>query len=506
MSDERLIALKERAAAQLMRIPGVTAVGLGGRARAGRPTGEIVLKVFVERKRPLAELAPGETLPAQFEGVGVDVSELSPPRLQTVAAVDDPELTTVPPLRLGSPPTTQADIDKGRYRPLTGGVNVLADLDGAWFGTMGCLLTHATDNTKVYGLTNFHILSPVVGGPAPVLNVTRLGQPDAESSPTKCCSNLIGTFAGGGADQTRDAALIQLDPGSQWLAEIVGIGAVTGTHTVTAAEAATLTYPVRKRGSRTGLTGGTVESINTTATGNGITRNNLMVITPNPAGAATGPSFFSAAGDSGSAVVNAATEVVGLHFAGSAVGDVHKGFVLPIDVIIAQFQAQEGLPLAVATAAVAGLVNTVPGAHAAAPAAELLPVAGGLPGYQELLSRVGADLDRCAAGRRLVGLWLDHHDELLTLVNTRRRVTIAWHRGGGPALLQTMIRVAADPGLRVPHTINGESPARRLARIHAAFHAAASPELRRALDQVHGELPDPAGLTYPQFLAALGTA
>jgi hypothetical protein len=132
---------------------------------------------------------------------------------QTIAAVDDPELITVPPLRLGSPPTTQADIDKGRYRPLTGGVTVLADLDGAWFGTMGCLLTHTTDNTKVYGLTSYHILSPVVGGPAPVLNITRLGQPDAQSSPTKCCSNLIGTFAGGGADQARDAALIQLDPG-----------------------------------------------------------------------------------------------------------------------------------------------------------------------------------------------------------------------------------------------------------------------------------------------------
>jgi len=37
---------------QKKELPGVTAVGLGGRERAGEPTGEIVLKVFVERGVP----------------------------------------------------------------------------------------------------------------------------------------------------------------------------------------------------------------------------------------------------------------------------------------------------------------------------------------------------------------------------------------------------------------------------------------------------------------------
>ena len=68
-SDEELVAIKERAAEQLMRLPGVNAVGIGGRVRGGKPTGEVVLKVFVEEKKPLSDLAPGDVVPAQFEGV-----------------------------------------------------------------------------------------------------------------------------------------------------------------------------------------------------------------------------------------------------------------------------------------------------------------------------------------------------------------------------------------------------------------------------------------------------
>ena len=98
MADEELIELKERAAAEFLRVPGVTAVGLGGRERDGRPTGEVVLKVFVERKRPAAELTPGQLLPPEFEGLGVDVVELPEPSLGGRTAPPQP----------GSPGTSQA--------------------------------------------------------------------------------------------------------------------------------------------------------------------------------------------------------------------------------------------------------------------------------------------------------------------------------------------------------------------------------------------------------------
>jgi hypothetical protein len=66
-TDDELFAIKERAAARLMAIPSVTAVGIGGRTRGGAPTGELVLKVYVQHKRPAAEVDPAELVPATFE-------------------------------------------------------------------------------------------------------------------------------------------------------------------------------------------------------------------------------------------------------------------------------------------------------------------------------------------------------------------------------------------------------------------------------------------------------
>ena len=328
MPDDRLIALKNRAAARFLTIPGVTAVGLGGRERAGQPTGEVVLKVFVARKRPPEELTPGETLPLQFEGVGVDVSEMPEATLE-VATVD---AEVVPPPQPGSPLTSDNDTDDTTYRPLRGGARVQVALNGSGQGTLGCLLKDTADANKIYALTNYHVVVAATGGATPVANKTRLGQPTDDDGPTKCCS--------------------ELDPGAEWLAEITEIGPVAGTHTVTLAEATPLTYPVRKRGARTRLTGGIVESINTTDTTAGITRHNVIVVKPNPNAAvpAGRPLYFSDHGDSGSAVVNSANEVVALHFAGSTAGKIHKGLELPIADIISQFQTVDHLSVAVATA------------------------------------------------------------------------------------------------------------------------------------------------------------
>ena len=342
----------------------MTAVGLGGRERDGRPTGEIVLKVFVERKLPADELTPGRLLPGEFEGLGVDVVELPEPALEVDPAPPQP----------GSPGTSAADLDSTEFRPLKGGACVQVALAGAGLGTLGCFLTDAADPTKVYALTNFHVVN-VKGGAQPVAGTTRLGQPDNQDGPTKCCSHLIGTFAAGSGNAVRDAAVVRLDGGATWLAEITEIGVVTGTHTLTVAEVAPLNYQVRKRGMRTGLTGGIVEALNTQNTIDGVTRNNVIVVRPNPnAGVkAGGTLFFSDHGDSGSAVVNATNEIVALHFAGSTAGLLHKGLELPVADVLGQFTTVDGLTLQVATATDKGTVNTVPGPAPAPPQPVLAP-------------------------------------------------------------------------------------------------------------------------------------
>lgn len=520
--DARLFEIKERAAAVFMAMPGVTGVGIGGRLRDGRPTGEVVLKVFVARKRSADELSPGELLPERFEGVGIDVSELPESQLEA-----GPPAPVQPP---GSPEVPATSTDGTKYRPLVGGSRVEVDLTGSGFGTLGCFLRHTTDPNRVFALTNFHVVSVREPGGTRVLrtptaNSTKVGQPTNTSSSTKCCSDTFGVFVAGSKDTVRDAALVQLSPGTQWLAEVVGIGRLTGTHDITVAEAATQTYAVRKRGARTLLTGGVVEAINCTHTTGGITRTNVTVVRPNPNPAIppADTTFFSDGGDSGSVVVNNAREVVALHYAGSPnpATKVHKGLELPIATILGLFDTADHTPVTIATAATDGQVQTVPGGSLQRVPAELAP---GLvtppPGVRvlatdgthpatpsptpDLIAAVRTQLDRSPGGRQVAALWLDHRPELMSLVNSHRRVAVVWQRNGGPALVQTLIRMTDQPELALPATVNGEPLASCLDRIHDAFAAQAGPDLRHALGSARAALPDLAGLTYPQIVAALG--
>lgn len=524
MPDEALLAIKERAADMLMRLPGVTGVGIGGRERDGSPTGELVLKVFVQRKRPLDELTPGETLPTQFEGIGIDVSELGIGQLDTAPAIE--ALPTVP----GSPLTSDNDTDDERYRPLIGGGRVQSDMSGAGFGTLGCFLLHETDLDKVYTITNYHV---IVGSgpnrPPAVFGETRVGQSQASSSPTKCCSHMIGTVVGGSRDTVRDAALIQLDVGMEYRKELIRLGVIAGTHTITQAEAQTQRYEVRKRGARTRLTGGVVEAINTTQTTSGITRSNVTVVKPNPNHSvpADKPLYFSDGGDSGSVLVNNQREVVTLHYGSGMVSapntqPMNKGLELPIEQVIATFAA-EGFPIRVATGTTNGVVFTVPGATTVALPQELVPALAGrppgetvrvpveapwLPGVPlptpDLLAGLEHQLDSTRAGRRLITLWLRHSAELIALLEGHRRVALVWHRCGGPALMQMFFRMTADHALAMPQTINSRPLPEAFHRIADAFAQYASPDLRRDLAAARVALPDLGGMTYPQILAAFG--
>src|SRR5213079_2946844 len=147
IDDARLLEIKARAAAELMSRPNVTAVGLGGRERGGRPTGEVVIKVFVQRKRPVAELAPDEVLPVEFEGVGVDVSQLAPSQADTDPD-DGPEEASDEPV--GSPRVPRDKGDDDKYRPLVGGIQVQTAHRSAGTGTLGAILVHKTDPNQVF--------------------------------------------------------------------------------------------------------------------------------------------------------------------------------------------------------------------------------------------------------------------------------------------------------------------------------------------------------------------
>lgn len=330
MRDEEYFAIKERAAAQLLKLPHVNAVGIGGREKNGQPTGEVVIKVFVTHKKPFHEVPPEEVIPESFEGVATDVIEMGPPsKIQTPGAIN-PEVMP---------------LDGVTFDPLRGGISITPEGAEAIGGTLGCLLRDKKDVTAVYGLTNHHV---VVN---PNLSLSRRLSHPLVAVTGFSATNTIGIVAAGFDESKGDAAVIRLNPNQRWTPTIEGIGSVRGTHQVTLAEAKSLNYQVRKRGIRTGLTGGIVEAIGTTSGSGSTKKTNDMIIRPNPDPTQPGvPTFFVWDGDSGSVIVNAADEVVGLIYAKDRPKfealQTH-GLAAPIKDVLKRFKARDALDLEV---------------------------------------------------------------------------------------------------------------------------------------------------------------
>ena len=509
-TDRELLDLKDRAAATLLAIPSVTAVGIGGRWRDGAPTGELVLKVYVEEKRPAAEVPPDELVPAQFEGLPTDVERLARegiPSLAPPGALTDPEP------------------DEARRRPLIGGCRLEVALSHGGWGTLGCLLVDPDDPDNVYALTNWHVLAGHHGHTA-VKGTTRVGQPTKRSSRTKCCSGLFATVAAGSRDALSDAGVAQLEPGSEWLAEVLQIGAIKGPHPLTSDDVATGTYAIRMRGARSGLTGGILEAIGVTR-GTGTTaRADLIIVRPNPNPKTAGMDpetddtdvYVGQHGDSGAAYVNDANEVVGIHVTHDEAGadGLGRGAAIPIEAVFTSLAAVDHLAVEVATADETGDVQEVQGAAMVVVPRELsvtlAPTRVAIaPGATEVpeptrVASLQRDLDRSETGRSVLTLWLEHQDELLALVNTDRRVTVAWHRSGAAALFQRLIRMLSDPQLALPTSLHDHPLSTCLDRLCTSIGRAASPQLRRDLEATRRMLPDLGGLTYDGIQAALGAA
>jgi hypothetical protein len=71
--DADAAAVLARHESELLRYPNVVGAAVGVRMREGKPTGEPCLVIYVERKVPESELAEGEALPREVDGVPVDV-------------------------------------------------------------------------------------------------------------------------------------------------------------------------------------------------------------------------------------------------------------------------------------------------------------------------------------------------------------------------------------------------------------------------------------------------
>ncbi|MDQ2588398.1 hypothetical protein CKY47_31460 [Saccharothrix yanglingensis] len=521
----------------------MTGVGIGAKVVNGQPTGQVAVTVFVQEKLPAAELSAEEVIPADVDGVATDVVVLRDFQL-----VDEP---------LGAVYKDE-NVDEGRHRPIEGGIALKGAVNGAGAGSIGCILLHKEDPAKVYALTCHHVIAHVaeekldrfgleVTGrkilAEPVKGVTKVGQPDLETRST-CCKGIFGTHADGEEVPEWDAAVVELDPGIEYRNDIRGLSvpgedsvAVAGEAPMpTEAQLADHSYLVRKRGMRTGLTGGRIVAAHcdivfarradeSPESPERFSAKDVVIVAPhpNPQVPAGEHPHFLLGGDSGSVTVDTANRVLGLNFMRCSGGsirppdpnlpvDTYFGVIFPLCTILKRFD-DRGLKLKLGTAAQPGQTHTVPGRPTVASQideeritvvvpepAEEVPAVTSAPANADQLA---ADLARSARGRELLDFWRAHSRELRRLVNSDRRVAAAWHRSGASAVYQVLLRGLETDTLRIPSTVDGKPLDVCLDKLLAALRLSASEELRADLDRMRELLPDLAGLTRSQIIAAL---
>lgn len=253
----------------------VLGVGIGEKITAGRPTGKVCLKVYVEKKLPLSKLSTKNLVPPKLGRVVTDVEEVGKIR---------------------------AFSNTLRERPAKGGASIGHYKITA--GTLGCVVIDKITKKKLI-LSNNHVLADS--------NRAKIG--DAILQPGKYDGGRLGpdTFAKllrfekirfRGESNHVDCALAESLKTGSVSSEIIEIGTPKGV--VTAKRGMSL----QKSGRTTGYTLGKVKDIDASIKVDYDGRTAVFVkqiLT----------TAMSQGGDSGSLVLNKKKQAVGLLFAGS---------------------------------------------------------------------------------------------------------------------------------------------------------------------------------------------
>lgn len=426
VESERLLALLPQVQEELQRFAGVERVSVGLRERGGAIVrDEMVFRVHVVRKRPSSELAPGELIPASIRGVPIDVVVRRMPEAET--GFND-------------------ENDSKQYRPVCGGISISADDAVPEIGaTLGCICR--TTDGKVVALSNWHVLIKPDGAKG-----KRAGQPLFRTS-CCCACDVIGEILD--FDQTLDCAIATIKSDIGWAPKIRRImrsdGTVEEEGIIKGSGVPVPGDDVYKIGIRTGLTRGVVTDIHP----------DRVEVTPD----AEFPRM-SNKGDSGSVYVSQFTGlVIGLHNA----GDGTRGFGIPFPLVKARLNID--------------VIPTPPDTHY-----DVLEFAADEIILQPPYDTLAARLRERESGRQLLQLMRTHRDEVLSLINHRRRVSVTWQRTQGPAWLAAFGRSAGDPAYTIPRQIDGIDRRDAVRYIGDALAANASPALAASFAEFGGAL------------------
>lgn len=406
----------------LSAYPGVVGVDLGVKETGGDLMPSLAFRVYVESKLPVGELDPAARIPDSVLDVPTDVIEMS----QAVQ---------------------HSGTVQGGGKASTGGCL-------SSYGTLACIAQRDGDS-KIVVLSNQHIFEQIG---------EKVGQPGCVCL---CCAcGKVADVTAVQNDGSVDCGIALLRDGVSATNTIAGLNADGTDGTLQGSRSVSPGTQVVKVGVTTGRTTGTVVSITfpTAASSDEPAKTNQLLIKPDPAFPR-----FDDHGDSGSAIVTTGNVVVGLGWGGFDTGAMNGQTVAcPID--------------AVTTAMHISIINGAL-AHSAVPRIAT-------PGGELALEDAYDELRRLAAatpaGRELIDVVTAQHHEVIELVNHNRPVTVAWHRGRGPAWLAALVRSARVGSYILPDSIEGVTRAEFIAALRAALDDAGSPALRGALAQ-HGD-------------------
>jgi hypothetical protein len=484
VNQEELARLHREAQEALGRYPGVVGVAYGEKRRGGQPTGEVGFCVYVREKKPPDQLTPEETLPAEYQGVPVDVDPL-------------PETT----------PLAECS-DRDTHSPLIGGItisNLRPDANGNYdYGTLGFFATlNGVDPPEnVVAVTNRHVAMAEGGSVGDTIyQQPKTALPDGRLAIDLTVRNPIGKIENDGAEKNVtfaypnepagdyyvDCASVRINISmSSWCDtncgksirnEIRGLNVLNGNAIADVGRVVQddikpdKPYTVVKVGARSSRTEARVSRVNVPL-GNG--GNNAIEITAT-ANNCEGNLMFADHGDSGSALINDQGKLIGLVF----------GVDTNNPVLTYACHIHPVLDLLKITA----ITNQhPPDPRVTRSDAELV-----IDGRPSQVRALREKLLATAEGRRISGLFEEHRHEVVRLVNTNRRVLIAWRRNQGPAFLNRAIASARDPAAAVPREIEGVDRETLLRAMDRALTEHGSAALRAIIDENRAEVLTHAG-------------
>jgi hypothetical protein len=303
---ERAKKAKDAASAKLRRYPNVVGVGVGYKIVGGERTSTVAVRVYVERKVPEKELSPNEVVPKELETIPTDVIE---DRFRI-----------------------HQDDDHRRWRALLlGGISIGNAITGG-SGTLGTTVFDAKTGEQLL-LSNWHVLC----GRSECAFGETIIQPGTGGGDTGDAGDVVAQLVRTSLTDVVDCGVARITGHRLLFEEILGVGMARG-HTP-----AMLGETARKSGRTTGVTVATVADIDASVDidyselGMGTRHFEHQVVLEGD--------DASRPGDSGSAWLNGANEMIALNFAGGDSG--RRATANPVTAVVDALQIviAPGVPL-----------------------------------------------------------------------------------------------------------------------------------------------------------------